>query len=168
MLKQLAVRLHGDEAFFQVSRMASQLIGHGFVITASNAFLEGRTGFNADSCSQVGTGCWVDLCESNLILFCPLEELDFSLLPPPPPKLLCHKWIHSFYYHSESIFEVSFKYYDQFFIRIYIFVQNGLHMWLWLIQRDLECIYTFANVPATLLYYPNFYCKNLFQQFGDG
>lgn len=33
-------------------------------------------------------------------------------------------------------------------------------MWLWLIQRDLECIYTFANVPATLLYYPNFYCKN--------
>lgn len=33
-------------------------------------------------------------------------------------------------------------------------------MWLWLIQRDLECIYTFASVPATLLYYPNFYCKN--------
>lgn len=33
-------------------------------------------------------------------------------------------------------------------------------MWLWLIQRDLECIYTFANVPATLLYYPNFYCKS--------
>lgn len=32
-------------------------------------------------------------------------------------------------------------------------------MWLWLIQRDLECIYTFGNVPATLLYYPNFYCK---------
>lgn len=33
-------------------------------------------------------------------------------------------------------------------------------MWLWLIQRDLECIYTFANVPAALLYYSNFYCKN--------
>lgn len=33
-------------------------------------------------------------------------------------------------------------------------------MWLWLIQRDLECIYTFANVPVALLYYPNFYGKH--------
>ena len=102
-------------------------------------------------------GGWVKMIKSNFILFFFLKSLTFV---SPSPQSLCHNWIIPFTTTLSPQLK-SLKYHNQFFYKnIYFCPKKGLHMWLWLIQRDLECIYTFANVPATLLYYSNFYCKN--------
>lgn len=82
----------------------------------------------------------------SLTFFSPLPDrlviIGSFLLLPPSPQLK------------------SLKYYDQFFIRIYIFVQKWLTYVIMANSKGPGMYITFANVPATLLYYPNFYCKN--------
>lgn len=56
--------------------------------------------------------------ESLILYFSFPEELDFSV-----PESPCHNWVCSFYYHSSPYIK-SLKLDDQFFIKIYIFVQK--------------------------------------------
>lgn len=67
-------------------------------------------------------GGWVKMFGSNFILFFFLEDLDF-LFPPLPDSFVI---IGSFLLLPLSPQLKSLKYYDQFFIRIYIFVQKWL------------------------------------------